>query len=82
MALKIVTIKEAQESKRLADKYGEFCFVQEGIAKRDYMCDNTGENIPKGGACACIVILRTADHPNKDGQIAMIGEYILTENTI
>lgn len=76
MSIKILTIKEAEETKKRAMQYGEVCEMITGKAKSSYFCDNSGEKIDQGSECAVVLVLPSRDHFNYDHQKAMLQEYV------
>ena len=76
MSIKILTLKEAEETEKLCLKYGECFEVVFGKAKKDYICDNSGKSIPKGTECASCLILPTNKHFNYQHQKQMLGDYV------
>jgi len=76
MSIKIVTVEEAEKSKKTAEKYGE-CFEEvRGKANQDYMCDNSDKAIPKDSECSVIMILPSKKHFNYKHQKAMLTDYV------
>jgi hypothetical protein len=80
MAIKILTIEEAKETKELAEKYGEVCEVVEGVAPINYVCDNTGVEIKRGERCASVLLLPNKEHHNYEHQLALLRHYIIADN--
>lgn len=76
MSIKILTIKEAEETKKRATKYGELCEMVIGKAKENYFCDNSGEKIDKGSECAVVLVLPNKNYFNYEHQKSMLNEYI------
>lgn len=76
MSVKILTIEEAEKTKKLCEQYGEVCEIVTGKAKLEYMCDNSGEQIPKGTECAVVLVLPSRNHHNYEAQLASLGDYV------
>jgi hypothetical protein len=76
MSIKILTIPEAEQYKKIAEKYGEAFEWEIGLAKQDYYCDNSGVEIPKGTRCAAVMVLPDDKHPNYDHQKNMLRNYL------
>lgn len=77
MSIKILTIKEAKETELVAKQYNEHFEAVIGKAKQDYICDNSGEEIPEGEYCAAVLILPTKKHPNYEHQKNMLGDFLI-----
>lgn len=76
MSIKILTLEEALETRKLCEKYGEVFEQIEGKAKQDYICDNSGASIPKGSPCAAVLVLPSRSHFNFEHQKAMLVDYV------
>lgn len=77
MSIKITTLTEAEHTKNICQKYGEVCEILIGKAKQDYLCDNSGDEIPQGTECAVVMTLPYKEHPNYAHQKAMMKDYII-----
>lgn len=76
MAVKILTIEEAEELHKRAAKYNESAVSLYGTAKQDYICDNSGVEIPKGTLCAAVAIHPSPKHHNYQSDVDRLGEYV------
>jgi len=76
MAIKILTLKEADITKARCENYGEVFEVLVGKALKDYYCDNSGEFIPTGAECAAVMVLTHKGHPNYKHQKNMLKDYL------
>lgn len=74
MSARILTVAEARKTQASCQKYGEYFSGQLGKAKKTYVCDNSGEKIPKGEYCVWAVVLPSKDHFNREHQEAMAKE--------
>lgn len=77
MSIKILTLKEAEETKKACEKYGEVFESVVGKASQDYICDNSGVSIPKGSECVVVMVLPSKKHFNYEHQKQMLSDYIL-----
>ena len=77
MGIKILTIKEAKETKKICKQYNECFEMVTGKAKENYRCDNSNEVIPQGEVCAVVLVLPNKNHPNYEHQKSMLKDYII-----
>ena len=76
MAIRIVTLAEADRTVERCAHFREACEVLRGLAKRDYLCDNTNAEIPEGTMCAAVVVLPSTSHHNWEHQVSMLPRYV------
>ena len=76
MAIKILTLKEAEITKARCEKYGEVYEALIGKAVNNYHCDNSDDFIPKGEECVAVMVLTSKDHPNYKHQRNMLKDYV------
>lgn len=76
MAIRIVTVSEGKELKKLCEKHDELFEMEIGKANQDYICDNTGKEIPEDTECAVVLLLPNRNHENYQYQKSMLRNYI------
>ena len=81
MAIRIVTVAEAERTIARCAHYKEAYEALFGAAKKDYLCDNSNERIPAGTRCAAIVVLPSKEHHNWQHQVSMLPQYVEAEQT-
>lgn len=78
MSIKILTLEEAEETKKACERYGEAYEEKVGRAPCKYICDNSGAPIEKGDMCAAVLILPNRNHHNYEHQLQMLGQYVVS----
>ena len=79
MAIRIVTIQEADAMEKLVGKYNELFERVDGTAPVPYVCDNTGVTIPKGSKCSAVLLLPNKNHHNYEHQHSILRDYVIAD---